>query len=75
MKDHRRKEDCMGSVLIFVSEFAVFALILGLYLLRRHTLRKEASSVDLFRETTFERKTSRSKWLRHGNKSFPFLKA
>ena len=40
----------MESVLIFISQFAVFSLILGLYLLRRRALRKEASSAELFPE-------------------------
>lgn len=65
----------MDSVLIFISEFVVFSLILGLYLLRRHALRKEASSVDHLWETTFSRKAHRSKWLRLGSKPSPFLKS
>jgi hypothetical protein len=54
----------MGSILIFASEFAVFSLILGLYLLRRRALRKEASSLDLSSETNFKYESHRSKWLR-----------
>jgi hypothetical protein len=50
----------MGSILIFVSEFAVFSLILGLYLLRRHALRKEASSVELPCETSINPEAHRS---------------
>ena len=61
----------MDSVLIFISEFLVFSLILGLYLLRRYALRKEASSTDLFRETTFHRKAHISKWLRLRHKPSP----
>jgi hypothetical protein len=64
----------MDSVLIFISEFVVFSLILGLYLLRRHTLRKEASFAELFHETTFTRMAHIPKWLRLGNKPSPSLK-
>ena len=61
----------MGSILIFTSEFAVFSLILGLYLLRRHALRKEASSVEPSCETSFNQGAHKSKWLRPGNKPSP----
>jgi hypothetical protein len=64
----------MDSVLIFISQFVVFSLILGLYLLRRHALRKEASSAELLHETTFSRKAHISKWMRPGSKPSPFLK-
>jgi hypothetical protein len=64
----------MDSVLIFISQFVVFSLILGFYLLRRHALRKEASFAKLFHETTFSRKVHMSKWLRLGSKPSRSLK-